>query len=182
MHHPDPLDRFALLAPGHSEQPWSEAQALGSAVWLWMNSPMHRGLSLAMLNALLLPALKHRQFLIASEDDRPVFYLSWAFLDARAEACYVERSALHLSPQDWRSGDRLWAFDWIAPFGHTREMAQLLSRRLFARHWGRMLDHRGAERGLRVRTFQGIAVRAEEARRWFEAHPIETPTTPRRPT
>ncbi len=167
--------RYAVLAPGLLEQPWSEAQALGAAVWLWMQSPMHRSLPLATLHALVLPAIKRRQFLIASQDDRPIFYAAWAFFDAQAERHYLGRSVLELAPADWNCGDRLWALDWVAPMGHTRDMAHLLSHGPFARCWGRTLDHRGSQRGLRVRTFRGIAVLPEEARVWFDAHPVQRP-------
>lgn len=168
-------ERYALIAPGLIAQPWSEAQALGAAVWLWMQSPMHRRLPLATLHALLLPAIKCRQFLIASAKDQPVFYTAWAHFDASAERRYLARSAVHLPPHDWACGDRLWALDWIAPFGHSRDMACLLSRGLFARRWGRTLDHRGSQRGLRVRTFRGAAVLPQDARRWFDAHPVQMP-------
>lgn len=174
--HSERLDsRYAMLAPGFLEQPWSEAQALGAAVWLWMQSPMHRSLPLATLHALVLPAIKRRQFLIVSQDDQPVFYAAWAFFDAQAERRYLGRSVLELPPADWNCGDRLWALDWVAPLGHTRDMACLLSHGPFARCWGRTLDHRGSQRGLRVRTFRGIAVLPHESRAWFGANPVQMP-------
>lgn len=167
--------RYAVLAPGLMVQSWSEAEALGAAAWLWMQSPMHRSLPLAALHALLLPAIKRGQFLLASVQGQPVFYTAWACLDPQAERHYLERSPERMPPQDWTSGDRLWALDWIAPFGHTHDMSRLLRREWFARRWGRTLDHRGSTRGLRVRTFRGIAVEPQRARSWFEAHPVQWP-------
>jgi cytolysin-activating lysine-acyltransferase len=32
--------------------------------------------------------------------------------------------------EDWSSGERLWILDWIAPFGHTNLMMQLVRKRL----------------------------------------------------
>jgi cytolysin-activating lysine-acyltransferase len=165
--------RYKLMGPGVSDPPWSEAQALGAAAWLWMHSSMHRSLPLATINALLLPAIKRRQFLIASEGDQPVFYTAWALFDVQAERRYLERSAVHMPVEDWSSGDRLWFLDWIAPFGHSRVMARLLAGGMFARHWGRTLYHRGSQRGLRVLGFRGIAVLPDEARLWFEANPVQ---------
>ncbi len=170
--------RYSFLAPGLIAQAWSEAQALGAAVWLWMQSPMHRSLPLVALHALLLPPIKRRQFFIAACDEQPVFYAAWALFDLHAERRYLGGSTLHLPPQDWSSGDRLWVLDWIAPFGHTRHMARLLAHRFFPRCWGRTLDHRGSQRGLRVRTFRGACVSPLEARAWFMANPAQLPAPP----
>lgn len=41
-----------------------------------------------------------------------------------------------------------------------------------------MLYHRGNERGIEVRTFQGVAVLKEEAKEWFESHPVAYPNRP----
>lgn len=165
-------ERYKLMAPGLIDQPWSEAQALGAGVWLWMNSPMHRVMPLDALNALLLPAIKRQQFVIASENGQPVFYMAWACFDELAERRYIDHRPEDLAPADWASGDRLWILDWIAPFGHSREMTRLVSRDLFPRRWGRSLYHRGRQRGLRVLTFRGAAVLPEEARLWFDANPV----------
>lgn len=162
---------LAIVAPGLMEQTWNEAEVLGSAVWLWMHSASHRDLPLHTLNALLLPALKQRQFIFASEAGRPVFYLSWANLSAEAEQRYLQHHPVQMPEQDWNSGDRMWILDWVAPFGHTRAMTRVLQQKLFARRWMRTLYHRGDQRGLKIKTFQGNAVLPEEARLWFEAHP-----------
>lgn len=57
---------LSIIAPGLIEQDWSEASVLGSATWLWMHSKSHRNFPLHTLPVLLLPAIKHRQFIVAS--------------------------------------------------------------------------------------------------------------------
>ncbi len=69
----------------------------------------------------------------------------------------------------------MWPLNGAPPLAHTRDTARLLPQGPSARCWGRTLDHRGSQRGLRVRTFRGIAVLPEEARAWFEAHPVQRP-------
>ncbi len=164
-----------IVAPGLIDRSWSEAEVLGGAVWLWLHSPSHRNFPLHALNALLMPAIKHRQFVLASEAGRPVFYLSWANLSADAERRYLRQHPVNMPEEDWSSGERMWILDFVAPFGHTQAMTRLLQRRLFASRVMRTLYHRGEERGLRVKTFQGIAVLPEEARLWFAAHPVQWP-------
>lgn len=60
---PTPLD---IIAPGLIEESWTEAEVFGSAVWLWMHSSSHRERPLHTLSAVLLPAIKQRQFILAS--------------------------------------------------------------------------------------------------------------------
>lgn len=165
------VDGLDLVEPGYAGEPWSEAEALGSAVWLWMHSASHRDAPLHTLNALLLPALKSRQFVLALENGRPVSYVSWACLDEDAERRYLGNPAVCMRAEDWASGQRLWILDWVAPFGHSAAMRRILERRQLANHCFRALYHRG-ERGLRVKTFKGIGMRVEEARAWFAAHPV----------
>lgn len=167
---------LVITAPGLIQQTWDEAQALGGATWLWMHSKSHRDFPLHTLSTLLLPAIKNRQFILASEAGRPVFYASWANLDIQAERRYLVNSPLLMPEADWNSGERLWILDWVAPFGHSRAIGKTLRQGLFANRWGRFLDHRGDERGFRIKTFVGNAVMREEARAWFTAHPTASST------
>ncbi len=164
---PPPL---SIVAPGLLEQTWNEAELMGGAVWLWMHSAEHRDYPLHTLPVLLLPAIKNRQFIFASEAGKPVFYLSWANLSLEAEQRYLSNSPLLMPEADWNSGDRMWILDWVAPFGHTQFMTRQLRQHLFAERWMRALYHRGNERGLKIKTFQGAA--AVSARQWFAAHPV----------
>ena len=54
-------------------------------------------------------------------------------------------------------------------------MSQILKQQLFANRWARALYHRGNERGIEIRTFQGMAVLKEEAKEWFKKHPVVIP-------
>ncbi|MEO8627544.1 MAG: toxin-activating lysine-acyltransferase [Betaproteobacteria bacterium] len=166
------LGSLDITAPGLIEGSYSEAEVLGGAVWLWMHSASHRDAPLHALSALLLPALKQRQFVLACEDGKPVFYLSWANFSEEAEARYVRNPQVCVREQDWASGERMWIIDWVAPFGHTQAVSRLVTRRLFADRCFRALDHRGNDRGLRIRTFHGIAMMREEANSWFASHPV----------
>jgi cytolysin-activating lysine-acyltransferase len=172
---------YDVIAPGLIAQSWSEAAVLGGAVWLWMHSSSHRDMPLHALSALLLPAIKRRQFILISEAGRAVFYLSWANFSIDAEQRYLQQHPVFMPDGDWDSGDRMWLLDWVAPFGHTQQAFRLLRRQLFANRVARMLYHRGDERGMKIKTFQGSAVLPEEARIWFADHPVAVAAT-RHPT
>ncbi len=71
-----------------------ERKILGAAVWLWMHSPLHRDAPLHTLPDLLLPVIKHRQYVVATEQGRPVFFISQAWLSPEAEARYLTQPAI----------------------------------------------------------------------------------------
>lgn len=172
-------EHLQIIAPGLLAQPCHEAEALGSAVWLWTHSRVHRNLPLHTLPTRLLPAIKLRQFVLVAEAGQPIFYLAWANFSAEAEARYVAQHPLLMPEADWNSGDRKWILDFVAPFGHAHAMARLVTRRLFPGHILHALDHRGVERGLKIKTYRGIAVMPDEFRHWLSTHP--EPAVPAQP-
>jgi cytolysin-activating lysine-acyltransferase len=72
------VNNLKIIVPSLEANPLNEVETFGAAAWLWMQSDMHKGLPLAALNALLLPAIKTKQFMLAFEDDKPVAYIAWA--------------------------------------------------------------------------------------------------------
>lgn len=176
------FDSFNVKAPLLLGGAFSEAEVFGAAVWLWMQSESHRDAPLHTLKALLLPAIKTQQFMLVEEVGKPVFYLSWADMSADAERRYMSSPPVCMPEADWNSGDRMWILDWVAPFGHTKIMKQLLSQHLFANLSMRSLYHRGKSKGLRVMTFHGMAVMPEEKESWERTHAIEqAPSATRMP-
>jgi len=164
---------FDVIAPGVLQQEWRETEVFGAATWLWMQARTRREAPIKWLSTLLLPPISYRQFLLASENGRPVFYASWANFSAAAEQTYVNGPHAAISPADWNSGDRQWVIDWISPFGHTASIWRLLQRELFTMHCMRYLHHRGVERGSRIKRCHGIALNRVEADAWYAARPVE---------
>lgn len=163
---------ISMIAPLFTQERWTEAETLGSTVWLWMNSQNHHELPLHTLSAALLPAIKTRQFILVSENDQPIFFMSWANLSDEAEARYLDTHQLLMKPEDWDSGERMWIIDWVAPFGHTRKIKQFLAQHFMAHRCARSLYHRGGERGRRVQYFFGKSVSPRQRRLWKAAYPL----------
>ncbi|MEY8772365.1 toxin-activating lysine-acyltransferase [Erwinia sp. ACCC 02193] len=155
----------------------SEAEAFGAAVWLWMHSAAHRDLPLHALPTVLLPIIKRQQYALVSRDARPLFFLSWMWLDDVAERRYLKQPAISVQDRDWASGERMWIRDWIAPFGDTMAMRRLVGNTLFPECCFRALYHRGAEKGQRVINFKGDRISHQQARAWRAAHPLSVPVT-----
>jgi len=161
-----------VTAPQTFDEEFNEAEVFGTVVWLLMHSKSDRDIPLHALSALVLPPIKYRQFVLASEDGKPVFYLSWANLNEESEGRYLKNPPVCMREGDWNSGDRMWILDWVAPFGHSYRITRLLERHIFANRCARSLYHRGDEKGLRFMTFHGIAVLKQVARHWFDTHPV----------
>lgn len=161
-----------ISAPRLTSEPFSEVEALGAATWLWMQSGTHSPLPVGSLATLLLPAIKRGQFVLASQQGVPVFYMGWASLSQEAESRYVKNPAYTMPLSDWNSGDRIWILDWVAPSGHTYAMRQFILTRLFPDRCFRSLYHRGTEKGLRVVQWHGSALLPAESEHWSKANPV----------
>jgi cytolysin-activating lysine-acyltransferase len=166
------VNNLKVIVPSLEANPLNEVETFGAAAWLWMQSDMHKGLPLAALNALLLPAIKNGQFLLAFEDDKPVAYQGWAKLNETTEAAYLRSSLGITTVEDWNSGERYWLTDTIVPFGHSKQMRRVLTHHVLPNECIRSLHHKGSTRGLKVIQIHGVAVHTKEAEHWFETNPV----------
>ncbi|WP_380184727.1 toxin-activating lysine-acyltransferase [Kalamiella sp. sgz302252] len=166
------LGEYDICAPMILGGTLSEAEVFGASVWLWLHSAQHRDIPLHCLPDVLLPIIKRQQYALVSRAAKPLFFLSWMWLDEAAEQRYISEPAIMVQERDWACGDRLWFRDWIAPFGENLAMARLVSKVLFPDRCVRSLYHRGAQLGLRVINFKGQQVSSAQARAWRAAHPL----------
>ena len=105
-------------------------ETLGSAVWLIMQSPAHQHLFATDFEWLLVPPIRLRQFRVFRRKGMPIAFASWAFLDEAVEA-RLAGGTVRLAPKDWRSGDRPWLIDLVAPFGGVNELVAHLKAQVF---------------------------------------------------
>lgn len=104
---------------------------MGEIVWLMTQSPIHRKLSLADLEWLVMPPIVLGQYkLFRDENQKPIGVALWGYLNEQAEKKL--KKVGKLAPQDWgnnaaldaaaglvrREGGTLWLIELIAPF-HT---------------------------------------------------------------
>src|SRR2546422_5046513 len=116
-------------APAATTRP-DQASLLGQVAWLMMQSPVHRHLFLADLEYRVAPPLMLQQFRLYRRDNVPVAFVSWALLTEEVEK-RVQSGAWRLQPADWRSGDRLWVVDLVAPHGGVAAVLEDLRENLF---------------------------------------------------
>jgi cytolysin-activating lysine-acyltransferase len=97
------------------------ATALGEMCWLLSQSPTHRhALFCADLEWLVMPPLMQGQYRLFYGEGRPVGVALWAFVSETVEQRLAGGG--RIGSEDWRSGDRVWLVEIVAPFGNQDRM------------------------------------------------------------
>ncbi len=101
---------------------------LGEITWIFSQSKTHRHFSIGDLEWMVMPALALEQYRVFRGDKTPVGVAIWAHLNEEAEA-KLEAGIGKLRPDEWKSGDRLWLVDVIAPFAtpENKQMEAMLA-------------------------------------------------------
>jgi cytolysin-activating lysine-acyltransferase len=71
-----------------------------------------------------------QQFRLYYATDRPIGVVLWGLVSDEVEQRLVS-GASKLRPQDWKSGDKVWAVEVIAPFGGAEDMIKDLKSVVF---------------------------------------------------
>ncbi len=169
------IGKYTVYAPFLADDKPSEAEIWGAAVWLWMLSPRHSKTPLRSLGKLLLPLVKQKQYVLVLDNNQPCFFLSWGALSAEVEQRYLsgcDESDLY---QQLRTGERIWLFDWIAPFDDDNEMSAILMNSVFPDCCFRMLRLNETEKSIKIIEFKGNNLSEQQALAWRAAHPVAYP-------
>lgn len=106
------------------------SQMLGEITWLLTQSPIHRQLFIGDLEWFVMPPLLLEQYRVFYGPDRPAGVAFFASVGAETEARLLE-GAPKLRADEWKSGDRPWLVELIAPFGGQQEMLADLAANVF---------------------------------------------------
>jgi cytolysin-activating lysine-acyltransferase len=106
-------------------------ELLGEIASLLLASKLHRKYLINDIGAVFLPPIHLNQFRIyKNKEGDPIALLTWAFFSKEIEEKYLTKKYL-LRPEDWKSGDRLWSIDFLAPFGHMKMVSKDLRNNVF---------------------------------------------------
>ena len=108
------------------------SEVLGEIVWLMSQSPLHKQFFVSDLEWFAMTPVLLEQFRLFYDKDKPVGVVFWATVDAEVEA-RLSAGTTKLRPQDWKSGERLWVVEAVAPFGGAEEMVKDLKAKVFAK-------------------------------------------------
>ena len=106
-------------SPSDAPKP-TVSHMLGELTWVLSQSPAHRHFAIGDLEWLVMPAILLEQFRVFHGDRHPLGFALWAHLseeaEARMTAAVASGGGARLRPDDWKSGDRLWLIELVAPF------------------------------------------------------------------
>lgn len=151
----------------------SNMQLLGDVMWLMAHSPIHRKWPIESLMQWVTPALLHRQCRVYRNRGKPIAYVSWAYLSKEVEEAYVINPS-GLQPKDWKSGDRIWLLDVLAPFGGSRAIARDLKNGIFRDCVGRALRVKPGKDEMRIVYLHG-ANAIEQSRDHSKSTTVDLP-------
>lgn len=100
------------------------SRLLGDVLTLMTASDAHQGYKVKHFPAVVLCPLQLNQFRIYHDaDKRPVGFVSWACFSKKVEERFLNGNPT-LSLEDWYSGDIIYFMEFIAPFGHIKQMVK----------------------------------------------------------
>ncbi|MEZ5892453.1 MAG: toxin-activating lysine-acyltransferase [Parvularculaceae bacterium] len=107
-------------APSSAAAKPTVSHMLGEVTWLLSQSPTHKHFAIGDLEWLVMPAILLEQFRVFHGPKHPLGFALWAEFSEEAEKRFLEQvesgRGARLRPQDWKSGDRLWLIEIVAPF------------------------------------------------------------------
>ena len=116
----------APAAQKRAAPPRTQAHVLGEIVTLLAQSAAHKHLFVADLDWFIGPPMMLRQFRVIYADERPVAVALWASVSEEGDKELLA-GRMRLKPTEWKSGDRLWLMELIAPsFAGDAEQAKKL--------------------------------------------------------
>ena len=105
------------------------SQVLGEVVWLMSQSSAHKTFFIADLEWFVMTPIILQQFRLFYDKEKPIGVVFWGQVDAEVEERLAAGGA-KLRPQNWKSGDRLWVTEVIAPFGGAPVMVAALKEKV----------------------------------------------------
>ena len=127
---------------------------LGEISMLMLNSKLHRTYRINDIGSLILPAIDFNQFRLYKQGDEPIGLMTWAFLSRDIEDKLIQDNYM-LQYQDWKSGDQAWVIDFLAPFGHAKEILKDLKNNVFPNQTAKSLRVDKHQRFRGVKTWHG---------------------------
>lgn len=124
------IDRQRELAAKQAKALLSKLPLLGPVVWLYMHAPSHKHLFVTDIEWMIVPPMTLNQYKLYMKEEAPLAYASWAFVDENTEKRFLS-GRVRLAPKDWKSGDRLWLVDLVAPFGGGKDVLKDLRDNVF---------------------------------------------------
>lgn len=106
------------------------AGVLGEITWLMTQSAAHKGFFISDIEWMIMVPVMQQQFRLFYDKDKPVGVALWGRINEEVEQRLTSGNA-RMRPQDWKSGDKIWIIEIIAPFGGHEEMLKDFKAEVF---------------------------------------------------
>lgn len=128
---PTDTEKLAQFAADQAHRVIKKIPLLGPVSWLMMNTPATRHAFLADLEWRVMPPLVLEQAKLFMRGDMPTAFVTWAYLSDDVIARYA-KPPFHLAPSDWKSGEKTFLIDVVAPYGGYAEVLEDLKKTALA--------------------------------------------------
>jgi len=123
-------------------------------LYLFSQSPHHRIYTVSEFTAYLLVPLLHNKARFIYDANRPAGVVTWCWLTQEESQKFLRETFVPSDNQYARdSGEQLWGIEFVAPFGHARQVMREMrhhSNRLYGSgvivHWRRLNDPQKAHK------------------------------------
>ena len=113
---------------------------IGQIASLMLSSEVHRKYLIDDIGAMFLPAIHLNQFRIyRNKKGDPIGIITWAYLSNELQEKYQKGDKVLTKLEDWKSGNNGWVIDFIAPFGHAKQIIKDLRANIFKGKQGKAL-------------------------------------------
>lgn len=150
------VSNINIISPNIFNEPYSEAEVLGSMLYLWNQQDYYRQISIESAFDLVIPMIKTKQFALFSKDNFPIGYICWAFMNEVTEQDYFQNNGEIERFVTCNNGENLWILSLFSPLGYSKTIYQLMREYIFPNHHAKSLYHRGKEKGFKILNFYGI--------------------------
>ncbi|MBN8542833.1 MAG: toxin-activating lysine-acyltransferase [Alphaproteobacteria bacterium] len=132
---------------------------IGEITSLMLVSKVHRQYQVRDIADIILPAINLGQYRIYRNKKRePIALVTWAMLSAEVEKQYIGGKMV-LSEKERTSGDSLYFTDFIAPYGHMKQVKQDIETNLFPNSAGKSLRFVEGKKEPKLLKFHGVNYR-----------------------
>lgn len=130
---------------------------LGEITSLLLLSKVHRHYQVRDIADVILPAVNLNQFqLYRDARKRPIGLVTWGRLSSEVMQRYISGNTV-LSEDDLVSGDQLFFLDFIAPYGHIKQIVQHIKTNVFPNESAKALRFtEGKKSPARILKFYGV--------------------------
>lgn len=109
---------------------------LGEITSLLMVSKVHRKYQIRDIADVVFPAINLGQYKIfRSTSGQPIALVTWGRFSAAVEKKYLKGNPV-LTEKELNSGERLYFLDFVAPYGHTKQVSSHLRKHVFPNDLG----------------------------------------------